>query len=745
MRNSKGKIKDWIKRRKRQNKNKEKRQHKSISLPISLSLIVVMLLPVVISLFYTFIRTSSIITERIEDQQQQITSNFVKTISEAANSAEVTINRLSLDRALNEYAEGEESNASELYNRFMYSELGSPYIADISYIPVVSELETVSTMSLPAEMNPEEDFPWFEQAAQGPGTRWSDLYRLNGQSRATLTRTLSSDGVVTGILAIDLNFQTFAQQLDETELANTGSFRILSSDGIVQIASDKQLLGENLSDHPFFEDSLTQVQEASADIIDLDNENSIETTSTLSGMVYDAEINDEEFGVFYEYIPLLDIYVYGMVEQSEISSEVNTLLFTLFIAIITTIILASAIAFISYRLIKKVTTGFMEAFDRVKKGDLTVQLAKSDLLHKNTGLVKRFKQKKDKNTGGQTSEKMDTIFVEALDPKGNEIHQIGLAFNETVHQFKEMVKELQNNSQNVNTMAETLTEIAEQTSRSTEEVSQTITGVAEATSAQTQDTEATANQMNDLSVELNTINESIMKMGENIDKTMITNGENMFATQDVNQNWKETLSTLNDLKQRIEGVDEDIQNIEGIIKTISTIAQKTNLLALNASIEAARAGEAGRGFSVVAEEIRTLAEQSAESSENIQGIIHTIQGKSTDMVEHLEETDEGSQVQTEKIQEAIRASEEVAASIEQVAESMVYVMQSSTIISDKKEEVVAQLESIAASAQENSAGTEEVSANAEEILATMEEFSSNIKSLEEVANQLKSSADQFDS
>ena len=153
---------------------------------------------------------------------------------------------------------------------------------------------------------------------------------------------------------------------------------------------------------------------------------------------------------------------------------------------------------------------------------------------------------------------------------------------------------------------------------------------------------------------------------------------------------------------------------------------------------------AWKHFAVVAEEIRKLAEQSAQSSKDIQNIIHTIQGKSTGMVSHLEETNQESEVQTQKINEALTASENVASSLEQLVASMIVVMQSSTVINERKDEVVAQLENIAASAEENSAGTQEVSANAEEILATMEDFSSHIRTLEEVAATLKESAAGFE-
>lgn len=722
--------------------NREKKNHKSVRIPIALSLIVVMLLPVVISLLYTYVRTTTILTERVENQEEQITTNLVDLITSSADAAEATAERLAIGGVLNRIINGNSGAAADLYSRFEYIVSGNQYISDVSYVSTLDDAAFVSTLNLRGDNEPAEVFPWYENALQGAGTRWSEPFQLNNTNRLTVTRTIIHQNEIAGILAIDLNFDAIEDQITSSQLANTGSFMVLSDTGRVEISSDEELVGENYSERSFFIDSLSQSDEES----DTDEEETINSflngnfSTVISGMVYDDEINNSNFGVYYEHIPTLGLLVYGMVDENELAAESSTLLNTLITATLITIVAASIIAYFASGLIASISEGMMGAFGKVSSGDLTVRLAMKDLINP----VKWTRHKSNKHAKNDTEAIQHKNKSEKLDPKGNEIHQIGIAFNKTIERFEGIVGTIQSNSQTVNTMAGTLTEIADQTSRSTEEVSQTITGVAEATGIQTQDTETTANQMNDLAEELEKINQFILTMGENADKTMITNGNNIFATQDVDTNWKETLTILENLKGRIEEVDGDIQNIEGIVQAIRDIARKTNLLALNASIEAARAGEAGRGFAVVAEEIRHLAEQSAHSSKDIQEIIHTVQGKSTNMVEHLEETHQGSQVQTEKINEALTASEDVASSIEQLAQSMVYVMQSSAVINEKKDEVVAQLENIAASAQENSAGTEQVSANAEEILATMEEFSSHIESLEEVAKVLEASADQFD-
>lgn len=412
-------------------------------------------------------------------------------------------------------------------------------------------------------------------------------------------------------------------------------------------------------------------------------------------------------------------------------------LFTLipdnFILAVTIVVIFSLLlaTFLSWGLVKyltNITTVFENVFTQVGKGNLNARFEGTDLFPLDNGNVFR-------------KEKIEV----PLEADGNEIHRIAIAFNDTVSGWERAVHNINKTVSDVIVMSDSLNNISQQTTSSTEDISNSILDISAATHSQTEDTELTSTQMNELSELLGKVQQHLEEMSNKTTDTQNNTDGSSDSMLQVIVKWTEMNQKLEGLGETIDFVDRDIQNIEKMLVVIQEIAEQTNLLALNASIEASRAGEAGRGFSVVANEIRKLAEQSDQSSNNIEELITDIQKQSENMVYVLSEVMTESALTSNLLNDASASNYSVSDNVRELNENMKHSISQINVVDEKKEQVLVATEHITATAQENSANTEQASANLEEILATMEEFSSYIGDLQKIAQTLDLEMSQLDS
>ncbi|WP_025698682.1 methyl-accepting chemotaxis protein, partial [Paenibacillus durus] len=207
---------------------------------------------------------------------------------------------------------------------------------------------------------------------------------------------------------------------------------------------------------------------------------------------------------------------------------------------------------------------------------------------------------------------------------------------------------------------------------------------------------------------------------------------------------------MNDIKRAVDEADSRLTLLSGqtvkiaeITSLINEISEHTHLLALNASIEAARAGEAGRGFNVVAGEVKKLAGYSAESAKEISTLIANIRENAnlalssmTDVKARTAEGNEITSLSLDQFQEILRSISEVSGKTSEISGSAQLVHSQFTVVSQT-------MESVGIGTSDISAGTQEIAAATEEQLASGEEMHSAAESLSTMAGNLQSLISRF--
>ena len=482
-------------------------------------------------------------------------------------------------------------------------------------------------------------------------------------------------------LAIDVNTNTIKDILENMKLDKSGMLALVTGDG-------KEISNQDMKEVLFHDQKFYKKAIEGSDI---------------QGAEY-VELKGETYLFMYSKVGKTGAMICALIPNATITSQADNIKqITIFIVLIACVI-AVLIGVLISTGIDKTIKGMIATLKKAAKGDLTVEFR--------TNRRDEFR-----------------ILIEEI--------------QNTFSNMKNLIKQVSWLSEVVSESSSGVNDTSTQFCKSTEDISYAIKEIEQGIMQQAKDAEECLMQMDNLSKKIELVINNTKEISQITDRTKLSIKEGTYCTQELNQQTKSTIEITTDIINAIEVLSHKSRSVSQITNVINDIANQTNLLSLNASIEAARAGEHGRGFSVVAHEIRGLAEKSKESVSEIQKIINSIQEDTMIAVETAKKVEDVLGLQENAVKNTINSYDNINESVGQLMVYMKYISENVENIEESRTSTLGAIENISAVLEEIAASSNTVNQNVTEQLNSVEALNKSAGTLSDNAGELTLAVQKF--
>ncbi|KYC86281.1 methyl-accepting chemotaxis protein [Heyndrickxia sporothermodurans] len=525
---------------------------------------------------------------------------------------------------------------------------------------------------------------WYKNAITTTGrVVWTEPYKdpATNEYIITASKAVINKGMIVGVIGANIKMSEITNRISNMKLGYKGIPFIVNSDGKSIIYKDTH--GEDLTTIPFIKQMMKENKDRG--IINY------QEGKNSKVLVYSTNLTNRwKIGAVYNQGNLLVL-----------AKDLQTIL--IIIGVSTLILSVIVLAYVSIRITKPIKK-LKAAMGQLSDGDLQAY---------------------------------------ANVNSNDEIGELANSFNSMIEKIKQVIIVVNESISKVRESAENLSASSEETNASSEQMALAVNEIAQGASKSAEDAEVANINSTNLSSQINDIHEKSEQMSNLALKTNEMNHLGISKMQDLKISFNTADQYIQSMSSVVLDLSMEINSIETVIQTITSIASQTNLLALNASIEAARAGEHGKGFAVVAEEVRQLAEQSVKATDQVKQTILNIQEGTHHVVDEMKKTKETWMQQSEVVNETNQTFEEITKLMNVMQQSITSVYNGIQEVSTHKDEVVNIIQNMAAMSEQTAAACEEVGASTDEQLRAIQSVAELASNLTELSYDLQNVISHF--